>query len=243
MRPDADHPLMPIKATPHFVGRAWITPDDPVVAGQLGTWTVTYEVGAYGYDERARLKIAWRFASDWGTPQFKDPHGRNYTTVRLETACATAVADLAVEPRGQVRPWFKTLVVAVADGSLSPGDRIHVTIGDTSGGGAGSRAQTFREKDCEWRIFVDPFGTELYTALAASPASTWSAARSTGSSPSHRPRCAPASRSTRSSRPRTCGAIRASASTVSWRWTRPARRSKACRAACAGRAASSPSRA
>jgi len=150
---------MPIKSTPRFVGRAWITPAAPVVAGQLGTWTVTYEVGAYGYDERARLKIAWRFASDWGTPQFKDPHGRNYTTVHLETACATAVADLAVEQRGQVRPWFKTLVVAVADGSLSPGDRIHVTIGDTSAGSPGSRAQTFREKGCEWRIFVDPFGT------------------------------------------------------------------------------------
>ena len=98
---------MPIKADPRFVGRAWIMPDSPVVAGQLGTWTVTYEVGAYGYDERARLKIAWRFASDWGTPQFKDPRGRNYTTVRLETVCPTAVADLTVEQRGQVRPWFK----------------------------------------------------------------------------------------------------------------------------------------
>ena len=160
---------MPIKSDPHFVGRAWITPAGPVVAGQLGTWTVTYEVGAYGYDERARLKIAWRFASDWGTPQFKDPRGRDYTTVRLESACRTAVADLALEPRGQVRPWFKTLVVSVADGSLHPGDRLHVTVGDTSGGGPGSRAQTFREKGCEWRVFVDPFGTELYTVLEASP--------------------------------------------------------------------------
>ena len=160
---------MPIKSDPHFVGRAWITPAGPVVAGQLGTWTVTYEVGAYGYDERARLKIAWRFASDWGTPQFKDPRGRDYTTVRLESACRTAVADLALAPRGQVRPWFKTLVVSVADGSLHPGDRLHVTVGDTSGGGPGSRAQTFREKGCEWRVFVDPFGTELYTVLEASP--------------------------------------------------------------------------
>jgi len=160
---------MPIKSDPRHVGRAWISPDGPVVAGQLGTWTVTYEVGAYGYDERARLKIAWRFASDWGTPQFKDPRGRNYTTIRLETRCPTAVADLAVEPRGQVRPWFKTLVASVADGSLYPGDRIHVTIGDTTGGGDGSRAQTFRERGCEWRVFVDPFGTELYTALEASP--------------------------------------------------------------------------
>jgi hypothetical protein len=140
-----------------------------VVAGQLGAWTVTYEVGAYGYDERARLKIAWRFASDWGTPQFKDPRGRNYTTVRLQTRCPTAVAELAFEPRGQIRPWFKTLVASVADGSLHPGDRIHVTIGDTSGGSEGSRAQTFRERGCEWRVFVDPFGTELYTALEASP--------------------------------------------------------------------------
>jgi hypothetical protein len=160
---------MPIRSDPHFVGRAWITPDTPVVAGQLGTWTVTYEVGAYGYDERARLKIAWRFASDWGTPQFTDPRGRNYTTVRLESACPTAVAEVAFEPRGQVRPWLKTLVVAVADGSLYPGDRIQVTVGDTAGGGPGSRAQTFRERGCEWRVFVDPFGTELYTVLEGSP--------------------------------------------------------------------------
>ncbi|HXH83655.1 MAG TPA: DUF3604 domain-containing protein, partial [Candidatus Tectomicrobia bacterium] len=160
---------MPIRTEPHFIGRAWITPDTPVVAGQLGTWTLTYEVGAYGYDERARLKIAWRFASDWGTPQFKDPRGRNHTTVRLESTCATAAVDVGFEPRGQVRPWFKTLVVSVADGSLYPGDRVHVTLGDTSGGGPGSRAQTFRERGCEWRVFVDPFGTELYTALDPSP--------------------------------------------------------------------------
>jgi hypothetical protein len=140
-----------------------------VVAGAYGTWTFTYEVGAYGYDERARLKIASRFASDWGRPQFTDPRGANYTTVRLESRCPTAVASLGWEPRGQVRPWFKCLVASVADGSLYPGDRIHITLGDTSGGGTGSRAQTFREKGCEWRFFVDPFGTELYEALEGSP--------------------------------------------------------------------------
>ncbi|MEX2148427.1 MAG: DUF3604 domain-containing protein [Candidatus Rokuibacteriota bacterium] len=160
---------MPIKTDPRFVGRAWMTPDTPVVAGAYGTWTFTYEVGAYGYDERARLKIASRFASDWGRPQFTDARGANYTTVRLQSRCPTAVASLGWEPRGQVRPWFKCLVASVADGSLYPGDRLHITLGDTSGGGPGSRAQTFREKGCEWRFFVDPFGTELYEALAGSP--------------------------------------------------------------------------
>ena len=160
---------MPINTDPRFIGRAWITPDTPVVAGAWGTWTLTYEVGAYGYDERARLKIASRFASDWGKPQFTDPKGAEYTTVRLETKCETAVASLAFEPRGQVRPWFKCLVASVADGSLYPGDRIHITVGDRSGGGPGSRAQTFRERGCEFRFFVDPFGTELYVHLEASP--------------------------------------------------------------------------
>lgn len=46
---------------------------------------------------------------------------------------------------------------------------MHVTIGDRRGGGPGSRAQTFRERGCEWRFFVDPFGTELYSVLEASP--------------------------------------------------------------------------
>jgi hypothetical protein len=160
---------MPIRTDPRHVGRAWITPGGPVVAGQHGTWTITYEVGAYGYDERARLKIATRFASDWGRPQFGDPRAVDYTTVRLETGCETARAGLGYEPRGQVRPWFKCLVVSVADGSLAPGDRIHVTLGDTSGGSPGSRAQTFRERGCEWRVFVDPFGTELYEVLPGSP--------------------------------------------------------------------------
>src|SRR5437773_1975396 len=103
-------------------------------------------------------------------PQFTDRDKAEYCTVRLESRCETAVASLAFEPRGQVRPWFKCLVVSVADGSLYPGDRVHVTIGDRSGGGPGSRAQTFRERGCEWRLFVDPFGTELYSVPDPSPA-------------------------------------------------------------------------
>jgi hypothetical protein len=160
---------MPINTDPHYVGRASITPAEPIVAGQLGTWTITYEVGAYGYDEFARLKIASRFASDWGPPQFTDPAGANYATVRLESRCPTTIAHVAWEPRGYIRPWFKCLVVSIRDGSLYSGDKIHVTIGDTSGGGPGSRAQTFREKGCEWRLLVDPFGTELYSVLLPSP--------------------------------------------------------------------------
>jgi hypothetical protein len=160
---------MPINTEPRYVGRAWITPAGPIVAGETGTWTITYEVGLYGYDEFARLKIACRFASDWGTPQFTNPTEANYATVRLESRSPSTIAHLSWEPRGYIRPWFKCLVVSIRDGSLYPGDRVHVTLGDRSRGGRGSRAQTFRERGCEWRVLVDPFGTELYSPLAGSP--------------------------------------------------------------------------
>jgi hypothetical protein len=161
---------MPLRTDPRFIGRAWITPADDVVAGHTSTWTIGYEVGAYGYDERARLKIATRFASDWGTPQFTDAKARNYVTVRLESRNPTATVALSLEPRGWVRPWLKCLVVTLAGGSLYPGDTVHVVLGDTGGGSPGSRAQTFRERGAPFLVLVDPFGTEVYTPLPESPA-------------------------------------------------------------------------
>ena len=95
---------MPIKTDPQYIGRASITPADPVVAGQLGSWTITYEVGAYGYDEFARLKIASRFASDWGPPQFTNPADTNYATVRLESRSPITVAALSKKKRKPLQP-------------------------------------------------------------------------------------------------------------------------------------------
>ena len=160
---------MPINTDPRYVGRAWITPAGPVVAGQLGSWTITLR------GRRLRLRRVRRgsrsparFASDWGTPQFTDPAGANYATVRLESRSPTdRRARSGWEPRGYIRPWFKCLVVSIRGRIALPGDTIHVTIGDRSGGGPGSRAQTFRESGCEWRLLVDPFGTELYSVARA----------------------------------------------------------------------------
>jgi len=159
---------MPINTDPRYVGRASMTPADSVVAGQLGTWTITYEVGAYGYDEFARLKIASRFASDWG-PRSSAP--REARTIRRSASSRAAPRPSPTSPGSLAGPsgsgssasWCRYGT------GLYSGDKIHVTIGDRSGGGPGSRAQTFREKGCELRVLVDPFGTELYSVLASSP--------------------------------------------------------------------------
>lgn len=160
---------MPIRCDFEHLGRASISPDTPVVAAQFGTWTLTYVVGKYGYDERARLMIGQRFPCDAGLPQFDKPAEPGYTTVRLETKSPSAKLKLSNEERGQARPYFRCLTLAVAAGSLYEGDRIVVTMGDTSGGSPGLRAQTYREKGLEWKFFVDPFGTEVYNELPAHP--------------------------------------------------------------------------
>ena len=103
---------MPINTDPRYVGRAWITPDAPVVAG------AARHVDDHLRGRRVRLRRA-RAPQDRLALRLRLGHARssptrrraNYTTVRLETRCPTAVAHLAFEPRGQVRPWFKCLVV------------------------------------------------------------------------------------------------------------------------------------
>lgn len=137
----------------NLLGRTSLKPLDPVIAGELGQWTLTYTVGDYGIDEGGTIKIARRFASDWQTPQFDQPREPGYTTVRT-----TGPARLAVrfDRKAHYRPWMRCLVIDVYDASLAPGDEVIVVFGDQSQGSPGIRAQTFQESHHELRVFVDP---------------------------------------------------------------------------------------
>ena len=39
-------------------GWAEIDPDGPVVAGEIGTWRITYHAGRYGVDDGGVIKIS-----------------------------------------------------------------------------------------------------------------------------------------------------------------------------------------
>ena len=47
-----------------YYGWAEIDPDRSVVAGETGTWRITYHAGKYGVDDGGVIKIAWRDVSD-----------------------------------------------------------------------------------------------------------------------------------------------------------------------------------
>lgn len=147
-------------------GRATIHPDSDVVAGSIGTWTLTYWVGRHGIDDGGHIKVAWRDSSDWRRPQFHDPGSPEFATVSTTGAAAL---EVSFDNHGYVRPWRPCLTITVYDGALAEGDTVTVVYGDTGSGSPGSMSQTFVEDSFEFRVAVDCFGTGRYVELADSP--------------------------------------------------------------------------
>ncbi len=143
-------------------GKASLTPEDDVIAGSFGTWTITYTVGNIGMDDGGRLKIATNVSSDWGPPQFSDPTADNYCSVRTS---GDASVDAAYDPEGYERPWRNTIDVRVFDGALDKGDRIIVTLGDRTHGSMGIQAQTFPENGFQFIPLLDAFETGEFVQL------------------------------------------------------------------------------
>lgn len=152
---------------PAILGHATVMPDVPVVAGSWQSFTLTYTAGAYGIDDSGSLRLCFRFASDQSAPQFDRPDGPGYTIV---TASNGAVLQARFDPKGNVRPWDKTLYVKVVNGYLLPGDTITIRLGVTDHGGPGMRMQTFCEESYEFRLLVDPVATFNYQPLPVQPA-------------------------------------------------------------------------
>ncbi|NVB37646.1 DUF3604 domain-containing protein [Pseudenhygromyxa sp. WMMC2535] len=148
------------------LGRVVLSPAAPVVAGSVGEWRLTYTVGSYGIDEGGTIKVARRFASDWGRPQFEDPRALGYTTV---TTTGAAKLRPRYDPKAHVRPWMKCVVIDVYDGCLAPGDEVVITFGDRRAGSPGIQAQSFIESAHEIRVLVDPTNACLVERLPSSP--------------------------------------------------------------------------
>lgn len=140
-------------------GSAWIEPANEVVAGSYGTWRLTYEAGTSGLATGGRIRIRTDSDTDWGVPQFQEPAAADYMTV---TTPDTVHASIQVGGP-------KSLVLRIHGRKLEPGERITLTLGDTSGGSPGSRAQTFLEERHNFLVEVDAAGDGSSVLIADSP--------------------------------------------------------------------------
>ncbi|MFQ6024783.1 MAG: DUF3604 domain-containing protein, partial [Acidiferrobacterales bacterium] len=151
---------------PDELGSATLMPAGDFEAGSFQTFTLTYTAGKYGIDDSGSIRVCFRFASDQSRPQFEDPTRVGYTTV---SASNNAVLQYHYDPKGNVRPWDRTLYIKVVHGFLREGDTIAIRFGDISGGSPGMRLQTFCEDTFEFHVLVDPIATCNYQSLPVQP--------------------------------------------------------------------------
>jgi hypothetical protein len=157
---------IPAPLAPADLGCAVVSPTGEFEAGSHQTFTLTYTAGRYGIDDSGSLRVCFRFASDQSRPQFEDPKGVGYITV---SASNNAVLQCRYDPKGNIRPWDRTLYIKVVHGFLREGDTITICFGDTSQGSPGLRLQTFCEDSFEFHVLVDPIATYNYQPLSEQP--------------------------------------------------------------------------
>jgi hypothetical protein len=152
---------------PELMGSATLTPSGRIEAGSYQSFTLVYTAGAFGIDDTGSIKIAFRFATDFGPVQFNDPKAPGYTTLEASNG---ATLEARWEFKRNIRPWSRSLYIGVMKHFLKPGDTITVRFGDTRQGSPGVRVQTYCEKVFEFHVLVDAIATYDYVALPHSPA-------------------------------------------------------------------------
>ncbi len=161
-----DNGALPEPLDPAWLGTAELEPKGAFEAGSFQSFTLTYTAGRYGIDDSGSLRICFRFASDQSNPQFTDPTGPGYTTIEASNG---AVLESRFDPKGNIRPWDRTLWIKVVKGYLEPGDRITIRMGDRTQGSPGLRLQTFCEDSFEFRVLADPIATFNFQTLPVQP--------------------------------------------------------------------------
>jgi len=152
---------------PSLLGTAVMDKSGAFDAGSYQSFTLTYTAGRFGVDDSGSLRIVWRFATDQTNPQFDDPKAPGYTEV---IASNNAVLQARFDPKGNIRPWDRTLQIKVVKGFMKEGDTITVRFGVTDHGSPGMRLQTFCEGRYEFRVLVDPIATYNFQTLPQQPA-------------------------------------------------------------------------
>jgi len=147
------------------LGKAKLKTAGTCTAGDYTTVIYHYTTG-HPIDDSGYLMIAFRFAGDFGIPQWGDPDAPNYCSIETTGDCRL---EPRWDPKGNTRPWGRVLLLKVGGGFLDRGDEVTVVFGDRRGKSPGWQMQTFCEKTFEFKTLVDPIATYQFKELRRSP--------------------------------------------------------------------------
>jgi hypothetical protein len=143
------------------LGSCTLSPDDPVVAGAFGTWTVTYTAGGLGIAPGGGIAVVAPMPG--GGIRWRVGHVAASTTGR----CGVSVALRNGHPLKYHNAQFPVVFVTVVGGSLRPGEQIRVTLGEPGAFISGflerARAQEHAMPGAAFQVAVDPLGNASYS--------------------------------------------------------------------------------
>ncbi|MCL6285602.1 DUF3604 domain-containing protein [Ruegeria sp. 2012CJ41-6] len=161
--------MMTPNVSPSLLGKFLVAQSGTFEVASYQTFDLTVELGVFGMDDKGSVRFVFHGAKDYSEPQTEDPTAPGYVTARTSSGKAL---EVAWHPFLSERPWFNTLEVRLVEGGLRPGDKIFVTLGDTSQGSPGFRMQTYCQDEFKFRAMINPFSTQQFREMEQMPTIT-----------------------------------------------------------------------
>ena len=138
---------------PQAIGTLRLKPGGPVVAESWQTIVQTYAVAEMPMVEGGAVYLGHDGFNNQGTPQFDDPAGDNYFTIRASNPDARFVYI----GRGDRQSLVTRIsgIFQLEGASLTQGDTITMTYGDRSGGSRGCQMQGYSVSQCTFPVYLD----------------------------------------------------------------------------------------
>ncbi len=155
------------------IGSAKLEGPGAVEAYSYQRWTFIYTAGKAGIEPGGGLRIGMRHALRWTPAQTVKADSAGYLTV--ETPDGVQAEVYSGQAKGlnrffyQYFPWQNMVEVKVEGRPVRPGETIHVTFGDRSGGSPGMRVQPTDESPFIFKTYVDSQGNGDYLPMARNP--------------------------------------------------------------------------
>lgn len=150
------------------IGRAIITPSNPVISSSVGTWKIIYTVGKVGVAKGG--KVSFGIPHGFTVPQIDNPYQPGYCTatcnkdgVNLVLRCTRSTSNKFEYLSGIYGSISTGVMVHICEKDLVEGDKIVFIYGDRSYGSLGSFVRSIE-------------GPAIFTIIVC-PADSWSKRR------------------------------------------------------------------